>query len=251
MTNYSSLIRCASKLATLINWRMIVVLMLLASTWNIVHSQSSIEKHFKVFLDNEVESTVVVEWSKDLPFDKNDCDNWTIEINRLEGDSYKNIHFIYFDNRPPYNGIARVDYFGPSTNFQLEIIYKNDCGVNEAFYREFTTPPIKAPSQVAASMVSETAAEITWKKETGLETYDTQYLIKRNGEEVARVAGDLESYIDTTIAPGTINILYTVQTIVGPDAPRQWKRLQSSEVQAPALNFRLEATTDESNRIKL
>src|SRR5690606_26866294 len=80
----------------------------------------------------------------------------------------------------------------------------------------------------------------------------TEYLIKRNGDEVARVTGDLLSYIDTTIAPGTMNIIYTVQTIVGSDAPRKWdRRVQSSEVQAPVLNLRLEATTDESNQIKL
>src|SRR5690606_39273863 len=122
----------------------------------------------------------------------------------------------YFESRPS-SGIAPMQ-IGPSKNIELEIRYEwgspnGGCSLKWGYeYLTITTPAIKPPTDVDAHMTSDTSAEISWKKGSGIVEHSIQYLIKRNGVEIARVRGDLLSYVDTTIAKGTMDILYTVQT---------------------------------------
>ncbi len=236
-------------------------LLLLPSFWNIVSAQKdddAVKGLFKIALDAKDESIANISWGDNLPYYSGGCGDKVhlIEISAYYSPNYIHIHGKdYFESRPS-SGIAPMQ-IGPSKNIGFEIRYEwgspnGGCSLKWGYeYLTITTPAIKPPTDVDAHMISDTSAEISWKKGSGIVEHSIQYLIKRNGVEIARVRGDLLSYVDTTIAKGTMDVLYTVQTIVGEDAPARWNRTQSSEVQAPALNLRLEATTTESNRIKL
>ncbi|WP_042479895.1 T9SS type B sorting domain-containing protein [Solitalea canadensis] len=149
---------------------------------------------------------------------------------------------------------------GPSMPYTIVFKYEtgsNSTGCNLHWgYSSFsgTTAKIKAPVNLLASFQTSPnySVKLTWNKGTSIDNNNIQYLIKRNGTEIARASGGSVEFVDTGILPG-MGYSYTVQTIVGPNAPGDWIRDVSDAVSTTisSQSFQLTATQTDVGRIKL
>ncbi|POY34950.1 hypothetical protein C3K47_17765 [Solitalea longa] len=147
---------------------------------------------------------------------------------------------------------------GPNRFYNLTFRYESGnsaVGCEDRWgYASFygTTPKIKVPITVSGNSPSPYQTKITWQKGTALPDNYVQYLIKRNGTEIGRIAGNTFEFTDSGLLPA-VEYTYTVQTIVGPGAPGGWVRDESSpiEVKVTTQSIPFNATQAETGRIKL
>ncbi|RYE27271.1 MAG: DUF11 domain-containing protein, partial [Sphingobacteriaceae bacterium] len=161
-----------------------------------------------------------------------DDDNGSGSFN-LGPNKYFDIWFRYFSGNPDIDGCE----------FEYAFI-----GVSGK------TDQIHAPYDFTATFNAKPfAIQLDWHKGTTIDDDKTGYLIKRGGVEIARISGDKRSYQDLDVAPGK-TYTYTVQTIVGGNAPADWVKDVSSAVSVTATalsDFALVASADQLNKVKL
>lgn len=202
------------------------------------------------------ENVITVSWGGDLPYyDRGAaiaCNGRYHSITILDQNVNTN------ENRPGPGSLSAG--LGPSRSGWVTVKYEwgsstDGCFAGWAYANlSYVTSKIKAPVNVGASFLTSPnySVKLTWNKGTSIDDGNTQYLIKRNGVEIVRISGSAREFIDTGILPG-MSYTYSIQTIVGQNAPGDWTRDVSDPAYASISSqaFQLTATQTDVGRIKL
>ncbi|MFA4869916.1 MAG: gliding motility-associated C-terminal domain-containing protein [Pedobacter sp.] len=211
----------------------------------------------KFSITTGTESTISISWGNNLPeYDRGAaiaCNGRHHRITTLD-------QTVDGGTSRPSAGSFSKD-MGPSRSGTIEVQYQWGSGTGGCFagwasaYFNYSTQKIKAPTNVRGVLNTTPyyAIKISWNKGTSIANNLIQYLIKRNGIAIATIAGDELSYEDFNVTPGTA-YSYTVQTIVGPNAPSDWVKdvsLISNTFSITPPAHELTASADELAKVKL